>query len=302
MSVSRILPLPRANIATQAPPLPVVASLGALYLIWGSHYLATAIALENYPPFMLTAARLLVAIMILALSLRLRSAPMPTAREAACAIGIGALMFAGVGAITLGQGLGVASGLTALAVGSVPIWATLISLAFGCRPCAVEGLGLVVGISGLVILNLEGGLQSQPLGAAVVLAGSLMWAFGTVTGNRLSLPRGLSGILFQMCGGFLALALISWARGEGLPADPTALATLGLAYLAIVSTLLAFSAYTRLVRHVRPSLATSYACVNPVIAVLLGAALLAEPIAGSGILATVVIFTGVVLVMLGKGR
>ena len=302
MSLARILRLPRAGAAPQLPPLPVMASLGAVYLIWGSHYLATAIALESYPPFMLTAIRLLVAIVILLISLKLRRVAQPGAREAIVAVCIGAVMFAGVGAIALGQDLGVASGLASLAVGSVPIWAILISLAFGYRPCAVEGAGLIVGIAGLAILNLQGGMTSQPLGAAVVLAGSLMWAFGTVMSSRLSLPRGIAGLKFQMTGGFLALALISLARGETIPAQPTPLSNLALLYLAVVSTLVAFSAYMYLVRNVRPSLATSYAYVNPVIAVVLGAALLAEPVTGSSLLATVVIVTGVVLVMLGKGR
>lgn len=301
MSVSRILRLPRAGHAPHLP-LPVLASLAAVYLIWGSHYLATAIALESYPPFMLTAMRLLAAICILLISLKLRGATLPTQREAACAVSTGAVMFAGAGAITLGQDLGVASGLASLAVGAVPVWATLISLIFGYRPCAVEGAGLIVGIGGLAILNLEGGMQGQPLGAALVLAGSLMWAFGSVLSNRLALPRGITGVMFQMTGGFLALALISLARGERLPTDPTPLSTLALAYLAVVSTLMAFSAYMYLVRHVRPALATSYAYVNPVIAVLLGAVLLAEPVTGSSVLATIVIVTGVVLVMLGKGR
>lgn len=302
MSFSKILRLPLAGAAPHLPPLPVAASLAAVYVIWGSHYLATAIALQSYPPFMLTAMRLLAAILILLTSLKLRGVAMPRGREAACAILMGAVMFAGAGAITLGQDLGVASGLASLAVGAVPVWAVLISLAFGYRPCAVEGAGLIVGIGGLAILNLEGGMQSQPMGAGLVLAGSLMWAFGSVMSNRLSLPRGIAGVMFQMTGGFLALALISLARGERFPADPTPLSSLALCYLAVVSTLLAFSAYMYLVRHVRPALATSYAYVNPVIAVILGAALLAEPVTGSSILATIVIVTGVVLVMLGKGR
>ena len=291
-----------SSLAPHLPPLPVMASLAAVYLIWGSHYLATAVVLESYPPFMLTSARLLVAILILLISLKLRGAGLPSAPQAVCALSTGALMFTGAGAVTLGQDLGVASGLASLAVGAVPVWATVISLVFGYRPCATEGAGLIVGIGGLILLNLKGGLQGQPMGAAVVLAGSLMWALGSVMSNRLALPRGTAGVTLQMTGGFVALALISLARGERVAVDPSPLATLGLLYLAVVSTLVAFSAYMYLVRTVRPSLATSYAYVNPVIAVILGAALLAEAVTLSSILATTVIVTGVVLVMLGKGR
>lgn len=300
MTAARVLRKPGFHL--HSPRLPVLASLGAVYLIWGSTYLATAVVLESYPPFMLTALRLLVALMLLVAHFKLRRAALPSRREAICAAFTGATMFAGAGAIALGQDLGVASGLASLAVGAVPVWATLMALAFGYRTSALEGLGLLVGMAGLGILNFQGGMRGQPEGALVVLIGSLMWAFGSVMSNRLPLPRGMTGVMFQMAGGFAALMAISLLRGERLPAEPTMLATLALFYLAVVGTLVAFSAYMYLMRSVRPSLATSYAYVNPVIAVILGAALLSEPVTESSILATIVIVTGVLLVVLGKRR
>ncbi len=300
MAASRIAIQPPRQLPR--PSLLILAALLTTYLVWGSTYLATAVVLESYPPFMLTALRLLVSVLILLATLRARRTPRPDGRSMANALFTGALMFAGAGMVALAQDLGVASGLASLAVGAVPLWATLISFGFGHRPGAVEGLGLALGIVGVGILNIGSAMQGQALGAIVVLAGALLWAFGSVLSHRLRLPGGFSGVMFQMTGGLLALAAISLASGESLPSEPSLLATVGLLYLAVVGTLLAFSAYMFLVRRVRTALATSYAYVNPVIAVILGAALLAEPLTGSGILATVIIVSGVGLVMLGKGR
>ena len=136
----------------------------------------------------------------------------------------------------------------------------------------------------------------------MLLIGPMMWALGSVISSRLKLPAGVAGVAFQMAGGFVALLLISWLRGEAIAAQPSALATAMLLYLALVGTLVAFSAYMYLVRRVRPALATSYAYVNPVIAVMLGAWLLSEPLTGTGALAMLVIVAGVLLVMIGKRR
>ena len=300
MGIARLLRKP--GIHLHLPRWQVIVALGAVYFIWGSTYLATALSLESYPPFMLTALRSLFALLILMATLKLRGLAEMTPRTALNAAFTGATMFAGAGAIAMGQDYGVASGLASLAVGAVPVWATLMALAFGYRPGAVETLGLFLGLLGLVILNLDGGMQGRPEGAALVLGGSLMWAFGSVMSHRLMLPRGMTGVMCQLAGGFLALAIISLATGERLPAQPTLPATLALFYLAVIGTLVAFSAYMYLMRRVRPALATSYAYVNPVIAVILGAALLAEPVTASSALATGVIVAGVLLVMLGKRR
>ncbi|MCY4070933.1 MAG: drug/metabolite exporter YedA [Chloroflexi bacterium] len=300
--MTAIKSLPKPFIQLQFPAIRVAAALTVTYLIWGSTYLGAAIVLESYGPFMLTAIRLAVSIVILFLALRASKARFPSLRLMLNAAVTGALMFAGAGMVALGQDVGVTSGLASLAVGAVPIWATLIAFFFGQRPSRVEVLGLAIGICGVAILNMESGMQAQPLGALILLIGPMLWAFGTVLSSRLSLPSGFMAVFFQMIGGLLSLTMISFMRGEQFPADPSALSTGALIYLAVIGTLVGFSAYMYLVRTVRPALATSYAYVNPVIAVILGAWILAEPVTGTGILAMLVIITGVVLVMIGKSR
>jgi drug/metabolite transporter (DMT)-like permease len=285
------------------PPLPVVGTLLAVYIIWGSTYFGGAIALESYPPFMLVAIRLLIATIILVTILKLRHASFPPVHQMRNAAVIGGLMFGGgAGLVAFAQQQGVASGLTSLGVAVVPLWATIFASFFGYRPSRLEIVGLVIGMSGVAILNMEHGMQSQPLGATALLIGPTLWAFGSMFSKRLTMPQGLMGTVFQMLGGSMVLIIMSILNKEQFPADPSLRSTVALVLLAIFGTLIAFSAYMYLVRTVRPTLATSYAYVNPVIAVVLGIILLAEQITSVGILAMVVIVTGVVLLMMGKHK
>ena len=300
MTTNRTLLKPILHL--QLPSFRVMIALAIVYLIWGSTYLGAAIVLRSYPPFLMTLIRQLVAIVILFAALRLRGAALPAPREMANASFTGALMFSGAGMVALGQDVGVASGLASLAVGAVPLWATAIAFSLGYRPGHIELLGLAIGIIGVAILNMDSGMQAQPLGALILLIGPMFWALGSVLSSRLTLPPGFMAVLFQMIGGMSALIVISLLRGEQIPVAPSILATATLMYLAVIGTLVGFSAYMYLVRTVRPALATSYAYVNPVIAVILGAVLLAEPITGTSILAMLAIITGVVLVMIGKSR
>jgi drug/metabolite transporter (DMT)-like permease len=301
MANSKLIQKPGINFSL--PPIKVMIALLAVYLIWGSTYLGGAIALRSYPPFMLVAIRLIFAIIILMTGLTLTRAHFPTKRQMLNASFVGGLMFGGgAGLVSMAQGLGVASGLASLAVGAVPIWATIFASILGYRPTQLEMIGLVIGISGVALLNMENGLQSQPLGAFILLIGPMMWAFGSMISNRLSMPKGFMGTAFQMIGGFIVLMLISFIRGEQFPTQLELVPTVAVIYLALFGTLVAFSSYMYLVRTVRPALATSYAYVNPVIAVVLGITLNSEPITSLGILAMVVIVTGVVLVMMGKQK
>ena len=300
MTTSKILRHPRLHL--RIPPLPVVAALATIYFIWSSTYLGAAYALESYPPFLLTALRLLGGIVILSVALRMRRAALPPRREMLNAAVVGSLMFSGAGMVALGQELGVSSGLASLAVAAVVIWATIFASLFGHRAGKLEMLGLLIGISGVALLNLEKGMQANPLGALILVLGPMVWAFASIISNRIAMPSGMMSVAFQMVGGFGALTLISLLRGEQIPISPTLSATTALIYLTLFGTLLGFSAYTYLVRKVRPALATSYGYVNPVIAVLLGISLRGESISQLGVLAMIVIITGVVLVLAGKSR
>lgn len=299
--MASIKTLPKSDFRLSLPPLPVIGALILVYIIWGSTYLGGAIALESYPAFMVVSSRLMIAMVILMAILKIKHVPFPPIRHMLNAVFIGGLMFGGgAGLVSFAQHNGVSSGLASLGVAAVPLWATIFASVLGYRPSRLEVVGLVVGISGVAILNLEHGMQSQPLGATALLIGPTLWAFGSMFSNRLTMPKGLMGTVFQMMGGSIVLIVMSIVSHEQFPPQPSVRSTLALLLLAIFGTLIAFSAYMYLVRTVRPTLATSYAYVNPVIAVVLGIVLLAEQISSTGILAMVVIVTGVILLMMGK--
>ncbi len=302
MNISKIRRQPRILLRFPRLRLPVALALATIYLFWGSSYLGVAYALESYPSFLLSALRLLGCIVVLAPMLVWRGASLPSRREMISAAMLGTLMFSGAGLVALGQELGVSSGLTSVATAAVVIWATLFAGLLGHHPGKLEMTGVVIGIVGVALLNLEKGMQANPAGALALLLGPMAWALGSMISNRIAMPSGLMSVFFQMLGGFCVLILLGALRGEQIPSDPALSATAALIYLSLFPTLLGFSVFMYLVREVRPALATSYGYVNPMIAVLLGISLRAESITHIGALAMAVIISGVLLVLIGKSR
>ena len=271
-------------------------SLFALYVIWGSTYLATRFALGGgFPPLLMAALRFGLAGALLYGGLRFKGAPRPTARQ----WGGGAVM--GVLLLTLGNGSvvvaqqWVASGMAALVVGSVPLWAALFSGLLGQWPGRAERWGLAIGFCGILVLNLGTDLRGSPWALFALLLGPVSWAFGSVWGRRLPLAPGLMSSATQMLCASGVFLLVSTVKGEHLASLPTPRALLAFVYLVTFGSLVAFSAYGYLLRHARPSLAMSYAYVNPVVAVLLGAGLAGESLSAAGLIAMSAILGSVVL-------
>lgn len=272
-------------------------SLFALYVIWGSTYLAVHFALrEGLPPFLMAGTRYLVAGSLLYGALRLRGEENPTARQwgAGAVLGLLLLLF-GNGAVVFAQQW-VSSGVVALVVGSVPLWAALFSGLFGQWPGRAERWGLVIGFLGIVLLNLGSDLRGNGWATFALMLGPLSWALGSTLASRLPLAQGLMSSATQMLTGGAFFLTASLARGEHLTAMPSTRALLSVAYLIVFGSLVAFSAYGYLLRHTRPSLALSYAYVNPVVAVLLGAGLAGESLSPSGFIAMGAILGAVVLI------
>lgn len=194
---------------------------------------------------------------------------------------------------------GVSSGLAALGVATVPLWTSLFAGIWGEWPYKREWLGIAVGFAGIICLNLEGGLRASPLGAAALVVSASSWAFGSVWSRRLPLPNGVMAAGAQMlCGGVL-LTVVGLGTGERLHGLPPVRPLLAFVYL-IFGAVIGYSAYMYLLSRVRPALATSYAYVNPVIAVMLGALLAGERISVMGLIALVLILLGVGLTAFAK--
>ena len=274
----------------------VLAALASLYLVWGSTYLVMRWALEGFPPLWMGAVRFTLAGTLLFAFLRLRGAPWPTRAEWGASAITGFLLLAcGNGLVAFAEQT-VASSLAAVMVSAMPLWAALFSGLFGQWPGPREWVGMGLGAVGVVLLNLDGDLRASVPGALALVISPATWAFGSVWGKRLPLPKGAMASALQMLTAGVLL-LCGAPLLHGLPAHaPSARAWGSLLFLAAFGSLLAYSAYQYLLRTVRPALATSYAYVNPAVALLLGSVWGGEHLAPSAWAGAAVVLCAVVLV------
>jgi drug/metabolite transporter (DMT)-like permease len=279
-----------------------IAALGAVYLIWGSTYLAIKYMVIGFPPLIGTGIRFLVAGAVLYLFSARREARL-TVGQWWVAAQLGALLVVGgTGMVTVAESTGIGSGLAATAVAAMPLWAGLIAGALGKWPNRWEWWGLAVGMAGVVLLGLEGDFSTNPTGAIIMLVAPISWAFGSIRSSRTTLPSGMTIIAAEMLTGGGLLMAIGVSTGEHIATTPPLEAWLGLAYLTVFGSIVAFSAYMYLLRRVRPALATSYAYVNPVVAVILGVTVGSESLTGEGLIALPLILIGVGLIGAGRTR
>ena len=284
-------------------PLPLIAAFFALYVIWGSTYLVIRIGVEYWPPLLLAGIRFVIAGLLMYTFLRWRGAPAPTWAhwKAAGIIGI-LLLTCGNGAVSVAEHTGVASGVAALAVATVPLFTLLCGYFWGARNTRLEWAGIVLGLIGIAMLNLGSNLQSSPLGAALLIFAAAAWAFGSVWSKHLPLPQGAMASAVEMLVGGVALLIASALSGEHLDSLPPIEGWAALAYLTLFGSIIAFNAYMYLLKNVRPAAATSYAYVNPAVAVLLGIVFVGETIGIEEALAMAVIISAVVLIGLPQWR
>ena len=287
---------------TKPGALAVAAALAAVYLVWGSTYLAIRIGLQGYPPFLMGGLRFLVAAALFYGVLRWRGQAAPTRAQWKTAVVMGLFM------LVLGNGMvnfaeqTVSSGLAAIAVASMPLWAGLFGVLRGQHPSRGEWMGLAIGFVGVIWLNAGSELRASLPGMLALITAPIAWAWGSVWSRGRDLAAPFMSTAAQMVCGGIAMTLLGVVLGERIDAVPPLDATLAVAYLALFGSIVAFSAYVWLLDKVRPALATSYAYVNPPIAVLLGAWLLDERFGVHAIGAMAVILAGVVIVMRAKAR
>ncbi|MBL8917345.1 MAG: drug/metabolite exporter YedA [Myxococcaceae bacterium] len=278
----------------------VVAALGAVYLIWGSTYLAMRIAVESLPPFMMASVRFLLVGVVLLAFLRTRGAPAPTRREWVASLPVGVLMFVlGNGTVAMAE-THISSGIAAVVCGTMPLCAAAMGPLFGERATPREWLGLSLGFAGVAVLGLGRELRAEPAWAALLLVAPVAWAAGSMLARKLPLPKGLMSAATQMITGGAVMALVSAGLGERVPAELPLRAGLAWLYLCIFGSLIAYSAYTWLLRETRPAVATSYSYVNPAIAVVMGTVLAGEALTVEVIVAVLLIVSATAMVVLGR--
>jgi drug/metabolite transporter (DMT)-like permease len=287
--------------AATSPRAALLFALFAVYVIWGSTYLVMKIAIETLPPMLMGAVRFTTAGSILLVIGRVREGRWPQPREWLAALPVGVLLFVvGNGFVAFAE-TGVSSGLAALVVATMPLWMALFGSALGERLRAREWLGIAIGVSGVVILFSGSELSAAPVATLVLALAPMGWALGSTIARRVQLAPGVLGSATQQVVGGLAMVAAGLGRGERWPSVMTFDSYWTLAYLIVFGSLIAFTAYAWLLRNARSAVATSYAFVNPPLAVLLGAALGAEAISQRTLLATPVVIAAVVLVV-GRPR
>ena len=298
MSAAAESAAPARSISTWA----IAAALAAVYIVWGSTYLGIRVGLEGYPPFLMGALRMFFPGVLMFLVLRARGVPGPTRKQ------WGTLWILSIWMVLLSNGLvnyaeqDVSSGLAAIAVASMPLWAALFSVLRGDHPSRGEWLGLGIGFAGVLWLNAGGELSGTPRGMIALIIAPIAWAWGSIWSRGLSLPAPFMSAAGQMlCGSgwMLATGLV---LGERIGEFPGWRPTLAVAYLAVFGSIVAFTAYVWLLQNVRPALATSYAYVNPPIAVMFGVLLLGEHFTVHDLGAMAVILVGVVIITLSKAK
>lgn len=300
--------LSRANSPSQ---LKVGAAFAAVYLIWGSTYLAIRFAIETMPPLFMAGVRYLIAGAVLYAWMRLRGTP-PAARYhwVSAAIVGGLLLLGGNGGVVWAEQR-VPSGLTALMITTVPLWMALLSWfrPNGLRPSRVVAVGLLVGFAGVALLvgpgELAGGSHIDLLGATVLILAALSWAAGSLYSRHARFPHSaLLATAMEMLAGGALLLLAGSVAGEWARLDLEAVSlksTLAFIYLIVFGSLVGFSAYIWLLRVTTPARVSTYAYVNPVVAVFLGWALAGEPLTPrTGIAAAIIIGAVVLLTTYGR--
>jgi drug/metabolite transporter (DMT)-like permease len=284
----------------------LIAAFAAVYVLWGSTYLAIRFGVETIPPFVLAGCRHLTAGLILYGVLRLRGAPRPKANHWRSAAIVGGLLLVGGNGLVTWAEQRVPSGLAALIVASVPIWMTVLdAVQRRERPHGVVVLGLALGLAGIAFLvapgQFAGGTHIDPLGAGALLTAALFWATGSLYSRRAALPSStFLATAMEMIAGGLLLMTTAAVTGEWTTFAPGAVSAKSLwslAYLVVAGSLLGFTAYVFLLKATTPARVSTYAYVNPVVAVLLGWLFAGESVTPRTIVAATVIVVSVALII-----
>jgi drug/metabolite transporter (DMT)-like permease len=277
----------------------LVAALAAVYVIWGSTYLAMRIAVGGMPPLYLASMRFVTAGTILLVVALRRGAQIPPARDWLRSLPVGALLFLGGNGFVALAEQSVSSGGVAVVCATMPLWVGVLGAAVGVRPTAREWLALVIGFAGVIVLMGGPTLAGQPRHILFAIASPILWACGSLLSRRTrdigGAHAGLMGPATQMLTGGVASAIVAAVSGEHMPAHVPVTSWLALGYLVVFGSIVGFTCYAWLLRNARPVVATSYAYVNPVLAVLIGAALYGEPLGWTTVVANVLIVGAVML-------
>lgn len=300
------------HLKEQPPRSKVIMAFAAVYVVWGSTYLAIRFGVETIPPFMMAGMRFACAGLLLYGWARVRGAPRPSLREWRSAAVVGLLLlFVANGGVTWSEQR-VPSGIAAVLAATVPLWIAVLdwTLHGGARPRPGVIAGLLVGLAGVFLLvgpdQVLGQHRLDMTGIGVLLVAAVSWAAGSLYSRKAVLPSSpLLATSMEMLSGAAALFLMAGLSGEFQRFDPaavTARSWLAVGYLSLFGSIIGFSAYVWLLRVAHASRVATYAYVNPVIAIFLGWSLAGEAFTTQMLVAAAVIVLAVVLIITSGSR
>lgn len=295
---------------TAPPAWQVWTALGVVYVIWGSTYLAIRYVVTSLPPLLTASVRFGLAAVLLGAFLLVRhglSALTATRRQYVNAAVIGLLLLlGGNGGVVLAEQQGLPSGLAALLIAAVPLWVVLLRMADRDRPATRTLIGVGIGFVGLAVL-LGRGARPDHVGvgpAVLILGSSLLWSLGSYLATRQDLPsEPLVASVAEMVGGAVGLAVVGLLRSERLDVSHVELSSVvALGYLVVFGSLVAFTAYSWLLGVAPVSKVATYAYVNPVVAVVLGAIFVSEKVTATSAVGGALTLIAVAVVVSEEGR
>ncbi|MCG8432864.1 MAG: drug/metabolite exporter YedA [Gammaproteobacteria bacterium] len=278
----------------------IVLAVAATWLIWGSTYLAIRISIIDMPPFFMAGLRFAIAGFILYVFLRLRGAPAPDSKQWPGIFLLALLLLVGGHGSVVYAEQWIPSALAALAVASMPIWATVFAAVFGRKSTVLDVIAILIGFAGVIVLNLDGELRAHGWATLILMFAPVSWAFGSMISRYINTPAGLMVSASQMLAGGLLLLVISFVLGEPFPERITLWPALAFVYQIVFGSMITFTAYLFLLNNARPALATSYAFVNPLVAVLLGVGFANEKMDAWGFSGMAVIVIAVAVITLQR--
>jgi drug/metabolite transporter (DMT)-like permease len=287
------------------------SALFIVYIVWGSTYLAVKIGIEVLPPLLLTSIRFFIGGFVLFLFTLLIGNKLPKKEEALGSAYLG-IILTGIGTTTVAYAIQyIPSGLVALIVAMLPFWIFILDITFftKSKPSLLSQIGLVLGMFGVVMLFnpfSELSEESIPLFPTIIISiGSISWAYGSIKGVSIPQPKGLQSTAIQMIsGGFFAFLCSMLIEQNHLQAIQNIdfKTTVAILYLIILGSYIAYTAFIWLMNNAPPLLTSTYAYVNPVVAMFLGWIIADEKLNGTSIIAAAIILTGVVFMTLGRRK
>ncbi|MEE1756892.1 EamA family transporter [Streptomyces sp. SP18CS02] len=288
----------------------VWGALVIVYVVWGSTYLGISVVVETMPPFLSAGVRFVIAGVLLAGLVAWRQGPAAlrvNRAQLASASVVGLLLLLGGNGFVVLAETTVPSGLTALLIAVVPAWVVLLRTVAGERPGLGAYSGVLLGLAGLAVLTLPGLSGDVRLGGVLtVIAATVMWSAGSFSSSRIPMPANpFAASAYEMVAGGIGCLLLGLFRGEQHGLDVGAVSTrswVAFAYLVVFGSLIAFTAYAWLLQRAPLSLVATYAYVNPVVAVVLGALILDEAVTWPIVLGGAVVVAGVCLIVSTERR